>query len=123
MGRSSQRKGRAAEIELSELLNKHGFHTRPGKAVSFGCEADVVGLDGVHIECKRRECQNVADALRQAEIDADFFGDGVAVVFTRGNRQTWRAVMSLDTFVKLYRGEVDHDGSAEDNTGREETHP
>lgn len=122
VGKKEQAKGRRAEIELSRILNEHGLHTRPGKAVSFGCEADVVGLDGVHIEVKRRECPNIADALTQAKADADFFADGLPVVFTRGNRQKWRAVMDLEVFVRLYRGEVGHDGGNEDNTGREETH-
>ena len=102
MGRSSQRKGRAAEIELSRLLNEHGYHTRPGKPVSFGREADIVGLDGVHIEVKRRECPDISAALRQAREDADYFGDGLPAVFHRGNRQQWRVVMVLDDWLKLY---------------------
>ena len=102
MGRSSQRKGRAAELELSRLLNEYGFHTRPGEPVSFGREPDIVGLDGVHVEVKRRECPDLSAALRQAREDAERFGDGLPTVFTRGNRQQWRVVMALSDWLKMY---------------------
>lgn len=102
MSRSQQQKGRRAEIELSRLLNERGYHTRPGEAVSFGREADIVGLDGVHIEVKRRECPDISAALRQAREDADYFGDGLPAVFHRGNRQQWRVVMTLDDWLRLY---------------------
>ena len=103
MSRAQQRKGRKAEIELSNILNEHGFHTRPGAAVSFGKEPDIVGLDGVHVEIKRRENPDISAALRQATEDAAHFGDGLPVVFARGNRQKWRAVMDLDTWLALYQ--------------------
>ena len=83
----------------------HHFHytTRPGMAVSFGGEPDVVGLDGVHIEIKRRENPDLSAALRQATEDAAYFGDGLPAVFVRGNRQKWRVVMDLDAWMKMYR--------------------
>ena len=103
MGKASQQKGRRAEIELSRILNEHGFQTRPGKAVSFGSEPDIVGLEGVHIEVKRRETTDLSAALRQASEDAEYFGDGLPVVFTRGNKQGWRAVMDLESWLALYQ--------------------
>lgn len=103
MGRASQQKGRRAEIELSNILNEHGYNTRPGKAVSFGGEPDLVGLDGVHCELKRRENTDLAAALRQAREDAAYFGDGLPVVFARGNRQKWRVVMALEDWLEMYR--------------------
>ena len=103
MGKAQQRKGRTGEIELSNILNQHGFHTRPGEAVSFGREADIVGLENIHAEIKRREAVDLSAALRQAAEDAARFGDGLLVVFARGNRQRWRAVMDLDTWVQLYK--------------------
>lgn len=106
MGRTSQQKGRRAEIELSRLLNERGYHTRPGEAVSFGREADIVELDGVHIEVKRRECPDISAALRQAREDAAYFGDGLPAVFHRGNRQQWRVVMALDDWLDLYNSRL-----------------
>ena len=103
MGKSQQQKGRRAEIELSRILSGYGYDVRPGEAVSFGGEPDVVGLDGVHIEIKRRENPDLPAALRQATEDAAYFGDGLPVVFFRGNFQKWRVVMDLDTWMQMYR--------------------
>ena len=51
MGKPSQRKGRAGELELARILQGHGYGVRPGRARSYGAEADVSGLPGVHVEC------------------------------------------------------------------------
>ena len=102
MGKAQQQKGRRAEIELSNILNGYGHTTRPGAAVSFGREPDVVGLDGVHIEIKRRENPDLSAALRQAAADAGHFGDGLPAVFFRGNREKWRVVMDLDVWMQMY---------------------
>ncbi len=103
MAKSSQRKGRRGEIELCHVLNDYGYDVKAGRTVSFGTEPDLYGLPGVHIECKRREQTDISAALRQASADAAKFGDGIPVVFTRGNRQRWRVVMELDSFMELYR--------------------
>lgn len=103
MGKTQQQKGRRAEIELSRILDGYGYTTRPGMAVSFGGEPDVVGLPFVHCEIKRRENPDLSAALRQATEDAAYFGDGLPAVFFRGNRQQWRVVMDLDVWMKMYR--------------------
>ena len=38
MSRTSQRKGRAGELELVEILRDNGFDVRPCEAVSYGEE-------------------------------------------------------------------------------------
>ena len=106
MGRSQQHKGRAGELELCRVLSGFGYDVKPGAAVSFGSTPDAVGLPGIHIEVKRREQMDIAAALKQAEADAQRFGDGLPVVFTRGNRQHWRVVMALENFIDLYRKKV-----------------
>ena len=73
MGRASQRKGRAGELELAQLLRGYGYDVQPGQAVSYGATPDLVGLSGVHIECKRNERLNVPEAMAQAVRDADRF--------------------------------------------------
>lgn len=90
-------------MELSRILQEHGYQTRPGAPVSFGGEPDIVGLDGVHIEIKRREATDMSAALRQAAEDARYFDDGIPAVFWRGNRQKWRVVMDLENWLELYR--------------------
>lgn len=71
MGAKSKKKGRAGELELADLLNSMGYTTvRAGKCSSYGQEADVTGLRGVHVECKRVERLNLEAAMRQSIEDA-----------------------------------------------------
>lgn len=104
MGKSSQAKGRRAELELVRLLQAQGIPAEPGQAVSYGATPDIVGVDGVHVEVKRRENVNLSAALAQAETDAQKFGDGLPAVFHRANRESWRVTMPLTAWLELYRG-------------------
>ena len=103
MGKSSQVKGRRAERELAALLREHGYDVRPGEAISYGAEPDLVGLKNIHIEVKRRENVNLSAALEQAEADAHKFGDGLPAVFHRKNREGWRVTMPLTAWLELYK--------------------
>lgn len=102
-GKSSQQKGRRAEIELAGILQGYGYNVRPGEPVSYGAEPDLVGLKNIHVEVKRRECVNLSAALEQARRDAARFGDGLPTVFHRENRKPWKVTMFLSDWVKLYR--------------------
>ena len=104
MGKSSQRKGRAGELELARLLQKQGYPVEPGQAAIFGATADLVGLPGIHIECKRVEKLNVPQAMEQAVRDAEKFHDGAPALFHRRNRQPWLVTMRLEDWVHLYSG-------------------
>ena len=55
MGAKSQRKGRAAELELTRILQGHGYPVEAGRAQSYGEVPDISSLSGVHVECKRVE--------------------------------------------------------------------
>lgn len=69
-------------------------------------DADVVGLPGVHIECKRVERLNIYDAIEQSKNDAR---DGEnPVVMHRRNRKEWLVIMPLDDWMKMY-GKALHD--------------
>ena len=103
MGRASQRKGRAGELELAQLLQGYGYDVQPGQAVSYGATPDLVGLSGVHIECKRNERLNVPEAMAQAVRDADRFRDGAPAVFHRRNRSGWLVTMRLPDWMEIYR--------------------
>lgn len=103
MGRTSQRKGRRAEIELADVLRGYGYDVTPGPPVSFGGAPDLVGLEGVHCEVKRREKLNLCAALAQAAEDATYFGDGLPAVFHRRNREGWVVSMRLSDWMKLYK--------------------
>ena len=103
MGKSSQRKGRAGELELSRILQGYGYDVQPGRAQSYGEVPDLVGLPGIHIECKRNERLNVWDAMAQATRDAEKFQDGAPAVFHRRNRQSWLVTMRLSDWMEMYR--------------------
>ena len=111
-GKSSQRKGRAAEIELSRILQGYGYDVQPGRAASYGTTPDISGLPGVHVEVKRCEQFRPYDWLEQAQRDAVRFGDGLPAVFFRRNRFPWLVVMKLEDWLVLY----DRQKSAENST-------
>lgn len=102
-GKSSQRKGRAGELELVRLLRAHGIPAQPGQAVSFGTTPDIVGVDGIHCEIKRVERLNVVQAMQQAIRDSEKFQDGMPVLFFRRNREPWYCTMRLSDWLTLYR--------------------
>ena len=102
-GRSSQRKGRAAELELSRILQGHGYPVEAGRAQSYGEVPDLSGLPGVHIECKRAEALRLSEWMEQARRDAERFGDGAPAVFFRRSRSPWCVVMELPDWLELYR--------------------
>ena len=92
---NSRQKGAAGERELANKLKEHGFNTRRGQQYSgANGDADVVGVPGVHIECKRVENLNLSKAMKQAERDAPE-GD-IPMVFHRKNREPWYVTMKLD---------------------------
>ena len=102
MGAKSQRKGRAAELELSRILQGHGYNVEPGRALSYGEVPDLSGLPGVHIECKRAETLRLSEWMVQARRDAERFRDGLPAVFHRRSRECWRVTMDLEDWMKLY---------------------
>ena len=107
MSRSSQRKGREAELELVKVLHGFGFESvQAGEPVSYGSTPDLVGLPGIHIECKRCEQLRLSEWMKQAQRDSERFQDGVPVIFHRRNREPWLVTMNLDDFMKIYRRET-----------------
>ena len=100
---NSREKGRRGEIELAHKLREHGYSTRRGQQYS-GTEtsADVVGLPGIHIECKRVEALNIYTAIMQAVHDTGESGD-LPAVFHRKNNQPWLVTMRLEEWLALYR--------------------
>ena len=102
MGRKSQHKGRAGELELSRILRGYGYQVEPGQAVSYGATPDVTGLPGIHIEVKRCEQVRLSEWMAQAERDSKRFRDGLPAVFHRRSREGWRVTMNLADFMRLY---------------------
>ena len=102
MSLDSREKGKAGERELAKKLREYGYSTRRGQQYCGASgDADVVGLPGIHIECKRVERLNIDLAMAQAKHDAR---DGhYPVVFHRKNNKSWLVTMQLDDWINLYR--------------------
>jgi hypothetical protein len=84
-------------------LQRYGCEVQRGGSLTFGTVPDLVGLPGVHIECKRVERLNLYEAMRQAQRDAERFQDGAPCVFHRRNRKPWLVTMQLTDWMKLYK--------------------
>ena len=89
-------------MELAKIFKKQGFDARRGQQYSgANGDADVVGLPGVHVECKRVERLNIEEALKQAQADA---ADGkTPTVFHRKNRGKWMVTMDMYDWLDLFK--------------------
>jgi Holliday junction resolvase len=99
---NSRDKGARGERELANKLKEYGFDCRRGQQYcGANGDADVVGLDGVHIEVKRTERLSLYDALAQAKHDAR---EGeMPVVMHRKNNCEWVAIQPLADWIELYK--------------------
>lgn len=99
---NSRNKGKSGERELAEELrrlfpNLDGI--RRGQQYNGIDGQDVVGIPGVHIECKRVEKLNIDAAMQQAVRDSSVFN--VPTVFHRRNRKPWMVTVRLDDLHSL----------------------
>ena len=102
MGRSQRRTGKDGELELSHELSSYGYECHRGQQHRGGGDSpDVVGLDGIHIECKRVEHLNVERAMEQARGDSEGSGN-LPVVMHRRNGERWKVTCDLPTFMEMY---------------------
>lgn len=104
---NSRAKGAAGERELAKRLREYGYETRRGQQYcGANGDADVIGLPGVHIECKRVEKLNLYDAMSQSRHDAR---EGeVPVVMHRKNNCDWLVTMRLKDWIEMYK-EQEHE--------------
>lgn len=102
MGTMSRNKGKLGELEIAHILQRYGYPAR--RSVQYNGwqgEADVVGVEGLHIEVKRVERLNIEEAMAQSRRDAK---DGeIPIVFHRRNHKGWLATLPLDDFIKIYK--------------------
>lgn len=112
-GKSARDKGARYELELVHILRDfYGYPVKRGYV--FQHESDVIGLQGVHIECKAVERLNIRKAYKQAVEEALERADGVPVVFHHKNREGWLVTMSLEDFMDFYGGwhDTERDGAS-----------
>lgn len=109
-GKASREKGKRGELELVHLLRDfYGYPVRRGYV--FQHESDLVGLPGVHVECKRKEKINIYTDYKQAVREAEKRSDGVPVVFHRRSNEDWLVIMGLSDFMDFYGGWNEHSGT------------
>lgn len=107
---NSRDKGARYEREIASALRDYGYLThRSAQYCGYtGEAADVIGLPGIHIECKHCERMQLYDWLAQAVRDARATGkDPLPVVIHRKNHAESLVTMRLDDWIKLYR-EYEH---------------
>lgn len=99
---NSRAKGKRGELSLVRKLREYGFEARRGQQFSgANGDADVIGLPGIHIECKWVERLNVWDAMDQSRRDAR---DGeVPTVMHKRNGTGWLVTMDIDDWIQMYR--------------------
>ena len=102
---NSKQKGARAERQLANLLKEHGYSCRRSVQYNGQIEEgqpDIIGLDGIHIECKAVERLNVSNAMAQAVNDCK--EDEMPTVFHKKNREGWLVTMRIEDWLKLYGG-------------------
>lgn len=102
---NSKRKGDDGERELSKVLNAYGYdtHRTAQHSGKNGGDADLTGLPGIHIECKRVQQMRLYEWIAQAKRDADAKpGYDLPAVFHRKNNAEWLVSMRLDDWQVLY---------------------
>ena len=68
MGKSQREKRKTRGTELAGRLRDHGCDCRRGQQFCGASgDADVTGLPGIHIECKRVERLNLQEAMEQSK--------------------------------------------------------
>ena len=97
---NSRAKGAKGERELAKILKEYGYNCRRGQQYSGLEGEDIVGLDYIHIECKRVERLDLYGAMYQSKRDAK--GTKIPAVFHRKNNKKWLVSMELDDWIKLY---------------------
>ena len=100
---NSRQKGARGERELANILKNYGYEdSRRGQQYcGSNGDADVVGLSGIHIECKRVEKLNLEKAMEQAEHDRK--EQEKAAVFHRKDRKPRLVTMKLEDWMELFQ--------------------
>lgn len=103
---NSKTKGKVGELEFCKVCKSEGYDVR--RSAQFcgntGDAADVIGLDGIHVEVKRVEKLNIQDAMSQAIRDSEAENKGnLPIVAHRKNNCDWLITMRSEDWFKMYR--------------------
>lgn len=88
---------------IANKLKEYGYDTRRTAQYcgNTGDASDVVGLDGIHIECKHQEQFRIYDWMAQAVRDSKKSHKLPAVFFRKNNAETL-VCMRFDDWMQLY---------------------
>ena len=100
-GSKSRDKGARGERLLVHYLESLGMSVKRGYV--FLKQSDLIGIPGIHIECKFMEALNVRKAMAQAIEEAKKRKDGMPTVFWKKSREEWLTVMRTEDWVRLYK--------------------
>jgi Holliday junction resolvase len=102
LGKMSREKGKRYEREIASFLRSHGYDCRRGQQYCGASgDADVVGLPGIHIECKHVEKMSLYDWMDQSVRDAK--KEELPAVFHRKNNCETLVTMRADDWMQLYK--------------------
>ena len=102
IGKASKEKGKRYERELASAIKDCGYDARRGQQFcGTSGDADVIGLDGIHIEAKRREQISIYDWMAQSKAEAKQ-GEIPVVMFRKSNCETL-VCMTFDDFMQMYK--------------------
>lgn len=93
---NSRTKGKTGEREIAKILRNQGFpDARRGQQYcGINGDADVIGVKGIHIECKRQE--RVQDELWMKQAEDDAKKGEIPVVIYRRNHEQWKLLIRQD---------------------------
>ena len=97
-------KGKRYERHVASLFKAEGYEARRGQQYcGANGDADVVGVPGIHIECKHHERGHglVYDWLEQAKRDAR--DDEMPVVITAKNYYPDIVIQEFKDWIQMYR--------------------
>lgn len=103
MGAKSKRKGKNYELEIAGILKEQGYDCRRTSQYCGNTEesSDVIGLEGIHIECKRYASKGWNyEWMEQAKRDAK--EGNLPAVFHRTDRHENLVTMTLKDWLFLY---------------------
>ena len=104
MGKMQREKGKRYEREIASKLREYGYEARRSAQYcgNTGDAADVIGLPGLHIECKHAEQMRLYDWMTQAVNDSRKNGR-LPAVFHRKNNCDTLVTMRFDDWMQIYR--------------------
>ena len=122
---NSRQKGKRGELALVNRLKEYGFDVRRSQQYAgINHDADVVGIDGLHIECKYTANGHGSTYEWLEQAIRDKREEEIPVVMHKKISKTdrgndWLVTMSLDDFIGLLRG--GENGSRTETTGGTKT--